>query len=214
MKALLIADDEKIISKASSVLGACGYDCIIYRWLLKALDNVEEIAPQLVIISTQDYPRHWKTFVQYISGLSEMIAPKVILYIDKDFSQDEQRKAQALGINGIFPAECSDSDFKSVIQRISIASVGQKAENEKLETLFIFTNPLTDVYCTGTVLSYHDAVLQFKLDNKKDIDQLKKDMIVSPCSLKYEGHIKGVVAIILALPSEDNLNTLVLQIKG
>src|SRR5574344_661683 len=126
MKALLIADDDKVISRTSSILSSCGYDCIIYRWLLKALDNVEEIAPQLVVVSTRDYPRHWKTLVQYISGLTDTTAPKVILYIDKDFSQDEKKKAQALGIKGIFPEECSDSDFQSVIKDISgIASVQQ-----------------------------------------------------------------------------------------
>lgn len=214
MKAVIIADDDKIISRTSSILSSCGYDCIVYRWLLKALDNVEEIAPHLVVISTRDYPRHWKTFVQYISGLSGTTAPKVILYIDKDFSTDEQKKAQALGISGIFPAECSDFDFKSVIQRITTTAPAQNSVEKKTETLFIFTNPCTEQYCTGTVISFADDLLQFKPDGLKEIEQLKKDMQVSPCSLKDNGHIKGVTATVVALPCEENLNTLVLKIKG
>ena len=64
MKALLVADDEKAINNISEVLKAAGYDTIVYTWLLKALDNIEEIAPHLIIVSTGDYPRHWKTLAQ------------------------------------------------------------------------------------------------------------------------------------------------------
>ena len=43
MKALVVADDEKAINNISQVLKSAGYDPIVYKWLLKALDNIEEI---------------------------------------------------------------------------------------------------------------------------------------------------------------------------
>ena len=46
MKALLVADDEKAINNISEVLKSAGYDTIVYKWFLKALDNIEEIAPK------------------------------------------------------------------------------------------------------------------------------------------------------------------------
>src|SRR5574344_1571184 len=102
MKALLVADNDTAIENISTVLKAAGYDTIVYRWLLKALDNIEEIAPHLIIISTKDYPRHWKTMTQFVqSGIGGHI-PQVILYVPEDFSEEEEKKAEALGVRGLF----------------------------------------------------------------------------------------------------------------
>ena len=102
MKAIIICDDEELIGKVDSALASLSYDTIIYRWLLKALDNIEEIRPDIVIVSASDYPRHWKTLTQFIkSGIAGKI-PDVILYVPKSFSETENMKAQKLGIKGIF----------------------------------------------------------------------------------------------------------------
>jgi hypothetical protein len=102
MKALVVADNDTAIENISTVLKAAGYDTIVYRWLLKALDNIEEIAPHLIIISTKDYPRHWKTMTQFVqSGIGGHV-PQVILYVPEDFSEEEEEKADALGVRGLF----------------------------------------------------------------------------------------------------------------
>lgn len=119
MKALIISEDEKIISRSKNCFEECGYDTIIYRWLLKALDNVEEIAPHVIFINVRDYPRHWKLFAQYANNLKFEIEPKIILCIDKIFSLEDQKKAQALNIKGVFPMECSDEDLTTIINSIS-----------------------------------------------------------------------------------------------
>lgn len=102
MKALLVADDEKAINNISEVLKSAGYDTIVYKWLLKALDNIEEIAPHLIVVSTADYPRHWKTLAQYASSGFGDYLPQVILYTDENFNEEEQKKAQALHVRGTF----------------------------------------------------------------------------------------------------------------
>ena len=102
MKALLVADDEKAIDNISQVLKSKCYDTIVYKWLLKALDNIEEIAPHLIVVSTLDYPRHWKTLAQYATSGFGDYAPQVILYTDENFGEEEQKKAEALHIRGSF----------------------------------------------------------------------------------------------------------------
>lgn len=102
MKALLVADDEKAINNISEVLKSAGYDTIVYKWLLKALDNIEEIAPHLIVISTADYPRHWKTLAQYASSGFGDYTPQVILYTDENFTEEEQKKAEILHVRGTF----------------------------------------------------------------------------------------------------------------
>ncbi|MBO5100004.1 MAG: response regulator [Treponema sp.] len=102
MKALLIADNQIAIENISQVLNSAGYDVIVYKWLLKALDNIEEITPHLIIVSAKDYPRHWKTLVQFASTEFGGYKPEVILYSDGILTDDELRKAEALSVRGIF----------------------------------------------------------------------------------------------------------------
>lgn len=105
MKALIICDDDKVIAKTKETLASSGYDLIVYRWLLKALDNVEEIEPDLVVLSSRDYPRHWKTFVSHIQTCSlveKEKMPKVVLFTSEKNSDEEQKKANALGVVGFY----------------------------------------------------------------------------------------------------------------
>jgi|GEM_PF-757387 len=106
MKAVIIADDDTAIERISIVLKSAGYDVIIYRWLMKALDNIEEIAPHLLLISTRDYPRHWKILSQYVrSSIAEKNNEhpvQIILYTGDEFSDEDRKKASELGVRGVF----------------------------------------------------------------------------------------------------------------
>ena len=102
MKALLVANDERAINNISEVLKSAGYDTIVYKWFLKAIDNLEEISPHLLIISTKDYPRHWKILVQYTSAGFGNYTPQTILYVDEHFNADEKKKAEFLKVRGYF----------------------------------------------------------------------------------------------------------------
>lgn len=102
MKAVIIADNDVVIDNVKTVLKSFGYDTIVYRWLLKALDNLEEISPHLIVVSSADYPRHWKTLCQFSTAGISGYFPQVILYTNNEFSEDEKEKAKALGIRGIF----------------------------------------------------------------------------------------------------------------
>ena len=58
MKALLISESDEILNSYAAFFKEAGYDTVCYRWLLKAMDNLEEIEPQLVFIDGFGYPRH------------------------------------------------------------------------------------------------------------------------------------------------------------
>lgn len=102
MKALVVADSDTVIEHVGTVLKTAGYDIITYRTLLKAFDNFEEIAPHLIIISTEAYPRHWKTLAQYATMPLGAYRPQVILYTGGALDEEEQKKAEALRVRGCF----------------------------------------------------------------------------------------------------------------
>ena len=102
MKAMIIADDEIVIERVKSVVKAAGYDTIVYRWLLKALDNIEEISPHLIVISAKEYPRHWKTLAQFATMDFGGYQPQIILYTGGLLAEEDLKKARILHIRGNF----------------------------------------------------------------------------------------------------------------
>lgn len=190
MKAIIICDDEDVIAKVDAVLASLSYDTIIYRWLLKALDNIEEIRPDIVVVSASDYPRHWKTLTQFIkSGIGGKI-PDVILYVPESFSDAEKKKARQLGIKGIFSS--SDKSGISLFRSIVTSPIGEPAPSleeaetdvpdaeaasiSEMETVSpeglsddkigtaVFTHPKTGAFVTGSIRRLSDGNAEFTAD--------------------------------------------------
>ena len=125
MKALLVLEDKEKLSLLNKKLTETGYDTICYQWLLKALDNIEEIAPHLIFISAIDYPRHWKTFVQHVRTHFSAEDTAIFL-ISPSLNQDEVEKSKILGIKYIISD--IETDFENVIQSL-------KSNNDEKITL-------------------------------------------------------------------------------
>ena len=102
MKALVISDRQEIIDYVTPLVKQKGFDLIHYRWIIKALDNIEEISPEAIIVSASSYPRHWKTLAQFVKSEITGFVPKIILYSERDFSEEDIKKSEILGIDGIF----------------------------------------------------------------------------------------------------------------
>lgn len=102
MKALIISEDEKVYTTLDEILKKASYDTIIYKWLLKALDNIEEIRPDLIVVSSSEYPRHWKTLVQFVKSGIGGDDVEIYLYEPTPVSEEDQEKAKVLGVTGCF----------------------------------------------------------------------------------------------------------------
>lgn len=189
MKALIIAEDESFILKVSQVLKDSGYDIIIYRWLLKALDNVEEIAPDLAIISTTEYPRHWKTFAQFTESGLGGIVPKIILYNSRPLSSEDAKKAESLNIIGNF----TSIDDNGIEKLKSIIKKNKNGDNVAL----LFTNPVTQAFVSGNVLEYNDDVITFEADFKELVSDLTQGFLIKSVTIIKNGVISYKQAKVL-----------------
>mgnify|MGYP003298095536 FL=1 len=199
MKALLIADDDNVIEKIKSTLINDGFDVITYKWLLKALDNVEEISPDVIVVQASSYPRHWKTLVQFSkSGISGFV-PKIILYSENNLTDEEFQKSQILGINGIFNS-INEDELKKLSSFLS-------GENNK-DCSFIFTNPDNGAFVTGNVINFENNIITFIPDSKKIVSTLKKDTKINQATIKMNKSIKYVTAKII----EKNNNEFKIQV--
>lgn len=148
MKVLLVADSDEAIKTLSAFFEKRHFDIITYRWLLKALDNVEEVSPQVVVVSSVDYPRQWKTFIQYVHGtLDEKTQPVILLLVNSDFPDSERDKAGCLGVKGIIKGLTEESLEKvaGLLPRTAkLDSIPNKVEpiSIKPEPIAIKTEPI------------------------------------------------------------------------
>lgn len=189
MKALLIADDDTVISKIKSKLTDDGFDVITYKWLVKALDNVEEIAPEVIIISASSYPRHWKTLVQFVQSGIEGFVPKVILYCEREFNEDDEKKSEALNIAGIF----NSIDDEGLTELSDIL-----ANKESKNCSLIFTNPKNGAFITGKVSKFENNVISFIPDSPSLVSVLSEEEEISQATLKNKNSIKYISAKIIS----------------
>ena len=111
MKALVISDRSEIIDFVTPLLKDKGFDLIHYRWIIKALDNIEEIQPDIIVLSAMEYPRHWKTLAGFVQSGIGGNDVKMYLYYTEPLSTDDAKKADDLGVLSI---EQEFTDFMSV----------------------------------------------------------------------------------------------------
>ena len=101
MKALIINEDTFVTEELSSILKEKNIEIINYSWLLKAMDNIEEIQPDIIITNASEYPRHWKILAQFIK--SGIVSKKIFFFLYTPFSlsEIELKKAETLGVDSI-----------------------------------------------------------------------------------------------------------------
>ena len=182
MKALLIAENDKAINNIGTVLKSAGYDIIAYRYFLKALDNIEEIAPHLIVISTEDYPRHWKTLAQFSTTSFGGYIPQIILYTGSDFSEDEKKKAKALNVRGTFSSidvEGLDELRAILLKTTDIYSGTLTQEDLKHipdEDLSVITETKEEVPTVESLLSTDDSIAPENEITTEDLIREKFDL--------------------------------------
>lgn len=175
MKALLIAEEEQTVAAIVPAIKKAGAEVIVYRWLLKALDNVEEIAPDAVVISTAEYPRHWKTFVQFTKSGIGGVVPKVILYNSRPMDDKEKSKARSLGVFGMIQSldAAGLEELENYLTGKKGSDFASAAHNSnKFE--FVFTNPKSKCLVTGVVNRFEGGRIEFTSDVEDFVQNLQE----------------------------------------
>ncbi len=189
MKALIVSDELHHSQNIQTALERSGYDTICYRWLLKALDNVEEIQPHLVVVNAVDYPRHWKVLVQHIKcNLREQ--PKVILLVPAGFEDEEAEKARILGVLG-----CITGTGKRQVERLHQLLEDRDAfPPPSGEAKILFVHPHEGVLYSGQLTGCGDGRHHLATDRPV---LLRAGDVIADGSLKTDDGIKSVRAAVL-----------------
>jgi hypothetical protein len=101
MKLLLVLGSDESYDHISYYIKPLGVELIRYQYVIKAMDNVDEIDPAAIIISARDFPRHWKTLVQFVRSQRTKEACPIVVLKGDNFPLEETSKAFFLGVSGI-----------------------------------------------------------------------------------------------------------------
>ena len=220
MKALIISEDTSFVQAFSTFFKNNCIDIIVYKWLLKALDNIEEIAPDVIILNTAEYPRHWKTLVQFAkSGIgSEKVC--VFLYEPVPLSNEDFMKAEALDVNGAF-SDLSDNTLSGILSEINrffgntlepveknelpAGDVCNEDNNTEIEVQFMFTDPGDNSFIHGTGMLCSSTLICRNLNS----EAYSLNQIMNKVAFKGNDINNFCSAIVFAKQSD----SIVLQLK-
>jgi hypothetical protein len=137
MKLLLVLGSDDNYEAVSSTVQSLGFEIIRYRYVLKAMDNIDEVDPEAIIISARDFPRHWKILVQFVRNERSKEACPIIILKGTNFNTEETSKALFLGVNGIAAESLENQEdidrLKNILGRSSPAREGKKHRNFSVE---------------------------------------------------------------------------------
>lgn len=185
MAAIVISNDAMFISRISPVLENSGHHVIQYKWFLKALDNLLEIGPDIIVINAMEYPRHWKVLISHTAALYEnsllTIKPRFILFGNNEMSKKDIEHAKTLGVSGIL----NSTSEEGLEKLFSLLTDTEKENPNQL----IFTNPITQRFVTGYVEKILNKTVTFIPEHKSQLEQLTQGTIIPKCLFLKDGVI-------------------------
>ncbi len=118
MKIILVSPESSDSEKLRSFLKLSGRNDVLlfhYYHPLKAIDNLEELRPDLIVWSIIDFPRHWKTLIPFADGIPGMENLRMVLYANRSIEEKEIDKAHTLKVAGIIQQGLSSPEGQDVL---------------------------------------------------------------------------------------------------
>lgn len=201
MKLLLIIASDETYSFIASYVRPLGFELIRYRHPLKAMDNIDEVDPDGVIISGEDFPRHWKTLVQFIRSERPKDKTAIVILKGPNFPLEEAAKASYIGVSGIVSENLSNAEemdrLQGILSRYLPVDDGRRSKRIRPAPWdrfgFVACNSADHQFITGTIETISVTGLSFLPDNAPLVQQLGLDTILAECSLRAGDQILSPV---------------------
>ena len=197
MKALLVIADDSVAGLAGFYLKPLGLDIIRYRDPLKALDNLEEIEPDAIVMSARDFPRHWKSIVVNVRATRAKTACTVIILKGDWFPFEEAAKAAYLGVNGVVREDFGDrlelERFQQIIKRyveVDDSRVSDRQAPGEWDRLdFMFSHPRSLAPISGRIETISSTGVSFIPDLPALAADLEPGTVIDDASLRVDRSI-------------------------
>lgn len=175
-------------------------DVIYYDNPIKAMDNIEEIQPEIVLFSSTDFPRHWKPFVMYLRNTFSRHETVFILLINESFSDEEAEKAEHLDVNAVLDEDLTSSQtlerVRGIItryhQNIDVRRTTRYLPSKNDDIRCVFTNPYTFRFVYNTVVDISSGGVRLRPIDENVLNELDPHSILTMVSLQMGEEILPV----------------------
>ena len=219
MKILLVSDRNDQKQALEKHFATRGTEIIHYVHPIKAMDNLDEIEPDVVLFSAADFPRHWKPFLIFLRDIRGRDSGVFILLSEGEFPVEEVSKAEHLEVNAILDAELSDEQtmerLGTIVGRYHSFRETRGAKRfipgstDQIE--FLFTNPYTLRLVRGSVSDISVSGLRFLPADSEELKSLEGGTHLRSASLKLGEQIVAVEAQIVRVSNNVGVQFLNLQ---
>ena len=196
MKILTIADNEAIKEIIKKHMPPLGFDFIFYNNPIKAMDNISEIEPDLVLFSAEDFPRHWKPFLKVLREDSDQQNCVFILLKTSYFTFEDAEKASYLGVNGLIDQDLDEHLFidrvKGIFSRYILPKESRRERRYFVSSAdnvnFIFNHPGSMGIISADVIEISVRGTTILLPEDTSLN-LKQGDTIKYCTIKIEDKI-------------------------
>jgi hypothetical protein len=200
MKALLLIEGDRIADLARFYLRPLGFETIRYRNPVKAIDNLEEIEPDAIVISARDFPRHWKVIAQAVRADRPKDDCVLVLLKGETFPLEEAAKAAHIGVNGVVKDDLDDrrelGRFQALLKRYMV--VDEERETDRVQPSswdrldFMFAHPVSLSPISGKLEAISPTGLSFVPSLAALASDLGPGDLIEDCSMRVGPDILGL----------------------
>jgi len=170
MKIVVVNSGPDVIDylKAQPVLQHCLF--VHYNHPLKALDNLAEIDPDLILWNADDYLRHWKLCAAFCPARTSGEAAALILVCENGLDEEEQKKAQALDIADVVEDGFFGDSLLLILDR-RLAQANHTGKSDRgVSPAYLVRDPAEWPQGPGTLLLVHPEIRQLVIGEIIDSD--------------------------------------------
>lgn len=205
MKLLLITETDDLQDRVAREFRPHQVEIIQYWSPLKGMDNLDEVAPDVVLFSAVDFPRHWKTFLMFLRNGYARDRIIFVLLVNEDFAGDQASAAQHLGVNAVIDASLQSrpdlNRLRDIITRYKrldeSRSTYRHAPDELDDIGFLFSHPVRLRIIDGTVEDISVTGLRFVPRRAELVADLAPGTRLPSCSLRIDDDLLTVTCTVV-----------------
>ena len=200
MKVLIVSASDRAKGQLAYHLKPVGFEIVHYNDPVKAIDNLEELNPELILFQTGDFPRHWKPFLKLLREKKSKEEAVFIIMAGEEFPFEEAAKAAHLGANGIVGTDLDKKEVQRLEELLRrYRSVKDKRKFHRLVPTqrdrlgFMLTHPLSLTIVTGRLSDISIQGASFIPTHPALTKDLKKGEEIPACSLRVGQEVISVL---------------------
>ncbi len=188
--------DHLLAQDIREYLEPLGCGVVHYRSPLKAMDNLAEIDPQVILYAQMDFPRHWKVLLSMVRQEKSKEECVFVLYNKgTEVPATEAEKAAFLEVNAILSLDKGTKDFVERFQDVYLRHrnfpvLPTSTSLQHSGWSMVFPHPTREHLVNGILVQIDRIGGLFRPDSRKSTVDIEPRTLIPQVTIKFD---EGIV---------------------